>query len=144
MDENIFNLPDSVFLGIGACDGFATEVAFDEAMNEVVSWYIERADEIEGKRRSAQLEQRLKSLLGDPEQGGDPLTLFQDLGKDYQAGDDQETFLDAWLYRIARDQGKVVGGVEDLEDQMVLSVRIVPLWCDLKGLVEQFYKSSIL
>lgn len=120
MDENIFNLPDSVFLGINACDGFATEVAFDEAMNEVVSWYIEKADEIEGKRRSEGLEQRLKSILGESKKGGDPLALFQDLGNNYQAGEDQETFLDAWLYRIARDQGKVVGGVEDIESQMVL------------------------
>ncbi len=120
MDENIFNLPDSVFIGIEACDGFATEVAFDEAMNEVVSWYIERADEIEGKRRSANLERRLKSLLGDSKKGGDPLALFQDMGENYQAGKDQSTFLDAWLYRIARDGGKVVGGVEDMESQMVL------------------------
>ena len=120
LDENIFDLPDSVFLGIEACDGFATEVAFDEAMNEVVGWFIEQADEIEGKRRSSALESKLKRLLGEPKKGADPLSLFQNLGEDYVAGEDQETFLDAWLYRIARDQGKVVGGVEDLETQMVL------------------------
>lgn len=120
MDENIFNLPDSVFIGIKACDGFATEVAFDEAMNEVVSWYIERADEIEGKRRSESLERQLENLLGEPKAGADPLALFQNMGENYQAGEDQATFLDAWLYRIARDDGKVVGGVEDLESQMVL------------------------
>ena len=46
LDENIFNLPDSVFIGIQACDGFATEVAFDDAMNEVVSWFIEQAESL--------------------------------------------------------------------------------------------------
>gem|GEM_PF-4977869 len=119
-DENVFKLPDSVLIGISQCDGFATEVAFDEAMNEVVSWALENQSTLEGKTKKRSFSERLESLLSEKAQTSDPMELFGNIGDDYTAGEEQETFLDAWLYRVARDENKVVGGLESIQDQMVL------------------------
>lgn len=119
-DENVFKLPDSVLIGISSCDGFATEVAFDEAMNEVVSWAISNQGALESKPKSRNFNEELEDLLSKKATTADPLELFGNIGDDYTAGEEQETFLDAWLYRVARDEGKVVGGLESIQDQMVL------------------------
>ena len=123
-DENIFNLPDSVMLGIDACDGFATEVAFDEALNSFMGLMISGGVEVNESRSKSGLMERLEELLGGDGAGSspDPMRLFQNLGEEYEAGEDRETFLDAFLYRVARDDGKVVGGLEKIEDQISLLI----------------------
>lgn len=120
-DEKIFQLPDSVLLGIEACDGFATEVAFDEALNGFMQLLI--SDGLESRRGSSskRLEEQLRKFFEGKDQrtvAQDPMRLFEDLGQDYVAGEDRETFLDAFLYRIARDGDKVVGGLENIQDQI--------------------------
>ena len=114
-DANMFQLPDSVLFAIEETEGFATEVAFDEALGEVLELIVEEED-----GDQADLQARLMELLGGSGDAGtpDPLKLFENFGEPYEPGETMETFLDAFLYRIARDGGKVVGGLETIDAQM--------------------------
>ena len=64
MDEKIFRLPDSVFIGIENTDGFATEVAFDKALNELVRRSYEAEEMVDNSAERAWLRDQIKTLLG--------------------------------------------------------------------------------
>lgn len=119
-DENMFQLPDSVPIAIENTDGFATEVAFDEALNKTLDIFFDKGFSPRGGPSKQGLRKRVMDILGGEGPQMNPMKLFENFGDEYEPGQDRETFLDAFLYRIAREEGKVVGGLEDLETQMTL------------------------
>jgi uncharacterized protein YbaP (TraB family) len=124
-DEKLFNLGDSLYNAIEHSDGFAIEVSPNEMMPYIMDMI----------RKEIKNSRRIKEMLGDTEykkyapslskklkKPADDITtqdIFREKNKwvqeSFQNGK-MHTFLDAYLFDIARRQGKWVGGIEDMED----------------------------
>lgn len=124
-DKRLFRLGDSVYNAIEKTDGLAIEVNPDE----MGAYYINKAiNEAEGaklhellserdfKKYSAALAKKFKKPASEITTG-DIVTAKNKWMADYLEKGEMATFLDAYLYNIARRQGKWVGGVEDIADQ---------------------------
>ena len=124
-DKRLFNLGDSVYRAIEKSEGLAIEVNPDE----MGAYFINKAvDEMEGtslkqflnekdyKKYSGPLSKKFKKPASEITTG-DIVAEKNKWLRDYMAKGEMPTFLDAYLYNIARRQGKWVGGVEDISDQ---------------------------
>ncbi|MGN6353190.1 MAG: TraB/GumN family protein [Parafilimonas sp.] len=125
-DERIFNLGDSVYHAIEKADGFAMEIDPEQFTPFVID---------EAKKKTMETI-RLKDMMQKDEYKKYGRILAKKLGKNadeittadilheknkwiqesYSTGR-MQSFLDVYLFDIARRQGKWTGGVEDLEDQ---------------------------
>ncbi len=132
MDKKVFQLGDSVYKAIEQTDGFAAELDMNKVGNQMVNHFL---SEKEARRASEPV--KLKDAVsaetwnhykGELEKkfgkAADKITVndLEDLENQLQSDmfkkGDMPTFLDAWLSGQARKQGKWVGGIEDLEDQL--------------------------
>ncbi|HUP11160.1 MAG TPA: TraB/GumN family protein, partial [Niastella sp.] len=124
-DKRLFKLGDSVYNAIEGTEGLAIEVNPDE----MGAYYINKAiNDAEGaklqellnekdfKRYSSALAKKFKKPAAEITTG-DIVTAKNKWMADYLEKGEMATFLDAYLYNIARRQGKWVGGVEDITDQ---------------------------
>ncbi|TKK67960.1 TraB/GumN family protein [Ilyomonas limi] len=125
-DERIFNLGDSLYKAIENTEGFAIEINPDD----FTPFIIDEA------KKSILASQRLKDMMSDKEFKKYAKVLAKKFNKDeddittadvlkeknkwieesYKTGK-MQTFLDAYLFDVARRQGKWTGGVEDMQDQ---------------------------
>src|SRR4051794_28165132 len=125
-DERIFNIGDSMYTAIEKAEGFAIEVNPDD----FTPFIIDEA------KKSILAKQRLKDIMSEKDFKKYGKTLAKKFNKDeddittadvleeknkwigesYHTGK-MQTFLDAYLFDVARRQGKWTGGVEDLQDQ---------------------------
>lgn len=125
-DERIFNLGDSVYAAIEKADGFAIELD-PENFTALI---------IDEAKRSLQQGKLLKEMLNDKTFKRYGKALAKKLNKNeneittadvireknkwveesLRTGK-MQTFLDAYLFDIARRQGKWTGGIEDISDQ---------------------------
>ncbi|AEV97594.1 hypothetical protein A4D02_30165 [Niastella koreensis] len=132
-DKRLFNLGDSVYRAIEKSDGLAIEVNPDE----MAAYYVNKAvNEAEGtalkqllnekdfKKYSEALAKKFKKPASEITTG-DVVAEKNKWLREYMAKGEMPTFLDAYLYNIARRQGKWVGGVEDLSDQAGLLDQLV-------------------
>ena len=137
--KKLFNFPDSLYAAIDNTEVFALEVNPD-SMNNMVSAYAnkllnKKEDTKDNKKKEktlreiltpAELKTLRESLSADSDIDPDELTVKQAyLMKDKlltqkPRKDDLPTFMDAFLYSIAKDKGKAVAGVEHIEDQLNL------------------------
>jgi uncharacterized protein YbaP (TraB family) len=128
-DKRLFRFSDSVYAAIEKSDGLAIEVNPDE----MGVYYVNKMfDELENKKK-------LQDLLSEEEfdhyreglskkfkkPAGEITTdeIVQERNRwmsDFMAKGEMPTFVDAYLYNIARRQGKWLGGIEDLSDQVGL------------------------
>jgi uncharacterized protein YbaP (TraB family) len=132
-DNRLFQFGDSVYQAIERTAGLAIEVNPDE----MGAYYVNKMfDEMEGtrlqnilnekdyKKYSAALAKKFKKPASD-------ITTHDILAEknkwlnDYLEKGEMSTFVDAYLYNIARRQGKWVGGVEDITDQAGLLDELV-------------------
>ena len=90
-DRRVFNFNDSLYSFIQSADGFAMEIHPDS----VVSALMQKAD----GNNSGNL-------------------LRKHLSKPGARHDDMPTFVDAYLYGVARNQGKEIAGLEKASDQL--------------------------
>jgi uncharacterized protein YbaP (TraB family) len=90
-DQRVFNFNDSLYSFIQSADGFAMEIHPDS----VVSALMQKAE----GNTSGNL-------------------LRRHLSKPGARHDDMPTFVDAYLYGVARNQGKEIAGLEKASDQM--------------------------
>jgi uncharacterized protein YbaP (TraB family) len=124
-DKRLFRLGDSVYHAIEKTEGLAIEVNPDE----MGAYYINKAiNDAEGaklhellsekdfKKYSTALSKKFKKPASEITTG-DIVTAKNKWMADYLEKGEMATFLDAYLYNIARRQGKWVGGVEDIADQ---------------------------
>lgn len=114
-DSRVFRLPDSVFLAIENCPGFALEVDFDKVSYRFLEHLYARHGE--GIFEEENWKENASKWDAAPRR--DPSDAFQ-VFKSRGTTETEETFLDAFLYRLARMQGKVTQGLEEIEDQMAL------------------------
>jgi uncharacterized protein YbaP (TraB family) len=132
-DKRLFNLGDSVYRAIEKSEGLAIEVNPDE----MGAYYVNKAiDEAEGtslqqllnekdfKKYSGPLSKKFKKPASEITTG-DIVAEKNKWLRDYMAKGEMPTFLDGYLYNIARRQGKWVGGVEDISDQAGLLDQLV-------------------
>jgi uncharacterized protein YbaP (TraB family) len=132
-DKRLFNLGDSVYRSIERTDGLAIEVNPDE----MGAYYINKViDEAEGaklheilsekdfKRYSSALAKKFKKPAAEITTK-DIVAEKNKWMAQYLEKGEMATFLDAYLYNIARRQGKWVGGVEDITDQTGLMEDLV-------------------
>lgn len=124
-DKRLFRLGDSVYRAIEKTDGLAIEVSPDEmgayyinkAINEAQSAKLhELLNEKDFKKYSKALARKFKKPASEITTG-DIVKAKHKWMADYLEKGEMPTFLDAYLYNIARRQGKWVGGVEDIGDQ---------------------------
>jgi uncharacterized protein YbaP (TraB family) len=128
-DERLFDLGDSLYSAIENTSGFATEVNPEE-----MSAYL-----IGEIKKELKNEVRIKEIMNDKEFKkystslsrklkipADDITtrdIFKEKNKwiteSYKKGK-MATFLDGYLYDVARRLGKWTGGIEDIDDQMGL------------------------
>jgi uncharacterized protein YbaP (TraB family) len=125
-DERVFNLGDSVYKAIENCDGFATEIDPAEftplVIDEAKKYYAEsvRLKDVLHKDEFKKYGKVLAKKLNKNEDDITTADILREKNKwiqeSYSTGK-MQTFLDVYLFDIARRQGKWTGGVEDLKDQ---------------------------
>ena len=132
-DKRLFQFGDSVYRAIEKTDGLAIEVNPDE----MGAYYINKAlDEAEGKKLSEILNQKdykkYSTALSKKFKKKASEVTTSDIVKeknkwfaDYLENGEMPTFVDAYLYNIARRQGKWLGGVEDFSDQSGLMDELI-------------------
>lgn len=125
-DERLFNFSDSLLAAIQNNEGFAMELDPDEMMTMVVEQMVQEQlkskllKEAVSKKAFTKYAPLLAKRLHKPQDEITVKDVVQEQNKWMQDAYKQgtmPTFLDIYLYDIARRQGKWVGGVEDVQDQ---------------------------
>jgi uncharacterized protein YbaP (TraB family) len=131
-DKRVFNFTDSLYAAIEKTDGFAIEINPDEMAAELIKSFITKdtsgyvKDELDKetyKKISKKLEKKYGAKVNKLTRRQAYLSRNEWI-EDMAKPDDMNSFMDVYLYHIARQKGKWVGGIEDLDDQMSL----LPLW----------------
>jgi uncharacterized protein YbaP (TraB family) len=137
-DKRAFNFSDSVMLALHKSDAFAMEVHPDtllytmyDAMNKSDSGKIESTLSDE---QYSQLSKRFEEKNGYEMDKLNPLLIENLIAKDRSKPGDKVTFLDAYLYAIAKTLHKNVLGLEPAADQ----VRALEAKNDLADRIESY------
>jgi uncharacterized protein YbaP (TraB family) len=133
-DEKLFNLGDSLYKAIENSQGFAIEVNPDDMMPfiiDMVKQEIKNSRSIKEMLGEKDFKKYSPSLSKKLKKPADDITtqdIFREKNKwveeSFQNGK-MSAFLDAYLFDIARREGKWMGGVEDMEDQKGLLDNLV-------------------
>jgi uncharacterized protein YbaP (TraB family)/predicted transcriptional regulator len=127
-DRRAFNFSDSVIKAIQASSGFVLEVHPDSLLKSI----FDRAVQIKNKgkitrlitaEQTAELINRFKrknGYLPDSALLDNPILVSSLMQPDFSKKDDMQTFIDAYLYGIARTMKKKIYGLEKPEDQVKL------------------------
>ncbi len=128
-DRRLFHFSDSLYHYLEKAEGYAMEVDAD-AMTTALMQALSAPDTT-GYLRDAMDKKDFKKIAGDLEKkfGVPAEKVTKKQAWLYKQGwkhtttakpDDMDSPVDTYLYNIARRQGKWVGGIEDLEDQLDL------------------------
>lgn len=125
-DKRLFQFGDSVYHAIEQSEGLAIEVNPDE----LAAYYVNRLfDQVENTKKldeilkPADFKKYSTSLAKKFNKPASDITardIVKEKNKwmsDYMEKGEMPTFVDAYLYNIARRQGKWLGGIEDITDQ---------------------------
>ena len=132
-DKRLFMLGDSLFAAIERTNGFAMEVNPDEMAAYVINNIINdekgsKLKEILSAETFNKYADALSKKLGKDADDITARDIVNEKNKwitEYLEKGEMPTFLDAYLYNIAKRQGKWVGGVEDMADQANLLENLV-------------------
>ena len=125
-DRRLFFFGDSVYKSIEASQGFAMELDPAEMMDSVFS-KIGEADtttllrKLLDEKKFKSVAKKLEKKFGMPADKISRKRLIDDRENWYyniHKKDDMKTVVDLYLYDIANKQGKWVGGIEDINDQL--------------------------
>jgi uncharacterized protein YbaP (TraB family) len=128
-DKRLFRFGDSVYGAIERTDGLAIEVNPDQMSAYLVNKLIDQLQS--GKKLKEILDEgyfkknskALARKFGKPAGEINTNDVVREKNKwisDLMEKGEMATFVDAYLYNIARRQGKWVGGIEDIGDQTAL------------------------
>ncbi len=133
-NKSLFDFGDSVYHAIESSKGFAIEVNPDE----LAGFYVQKVfdEKNKGKKVSLLLDKQRfnrykKQLAAKFRKPAEEITTDDVLKEknrwvaEYMKNGEMPTFMDAYLYNIARRQGKWLGGIEDIEDQSSLNDELV-------------------
>lgn len=125
-DKRLFYFSDSLYHALEKTDGFAAELD----MNEIVPAFVEQADDKDFNEKyiaeiltNEELEPVKKKLESIFKKSLKEITVDEvrqakmKIVSELLSEGDMETITDYYLYGIAEQQGKWVGGIEDPEDQ---------------------------
>lgn len=123
-DARAFNFSDSVILALERCETFALEVHPDTMMNSMFQKLFKRSKknnfmDVLSEEEYQQLKQKFeqKSTLDlDKINLQDPSILSSMMEPDEDKVDDKATFVDAYLFGIARTLNKSIWGLESMKD----------------------------
>jgi uncharacterized protein YbaP (TraB family) len=124
-DPRAFDFSDSVYKAIEKCDGFALEVHPDSMYKHMYTsmldqkkknYFRQYADDDKAYEEFAKRFTEETGLGLDQLNYSDPWTFDMFYSGAKKSYEDFPVFVDAWLYRTARDLGKLVFGVESMED----------------------------
>lgn len=131
-DKRVFQLGDSLYSGIEHVDGFAGELDMNIAGMQLLN-YIIADKEAKAAREAVKVKdavspeiwEKYKSQLQEKfYKSPDKITVddLEGIGSSLETDlfrtGDMPTFLDAYLFGLARKQGKWVGGLEVIEEQL--------------------------
>ena len=127
-DKRIFNFGDSVYKSIENTDGFAMELDPNSMMDTILSKINEEdttslIEQLINKKQFDSVEKKLEKKMGVPANRITRKMLVDERNKEIykrRHKDDMNTVVDLYLYNIAKQEGKKVGGVEDVNDQLGL------------------------
>ncbi len=125
-DERVFDFSDAVIPSIQSAESFALEIHPDSIGSGISKelfheGYGDVYERILTKEERAQLDDKLLELTGktlDSFEFKNPLFLEEELYPDVRREGDKNTFLDGYLYRVAKSLDKEVLGLEKVEDQI--------------------------
>jgi len=133
-DKRLFLFDDSVYRAIEKTEGLAIEVNPDE----LAAYFVNQMfDQVEKERKLEEiLDQRyfnrnrnaLAKKFSKPAGEISASDVIKEKNRwvsDYMQKGEMPTFMDAYLYNIARRQGKWVGGIEDISDQTGLMADLI-------------------
>lgn len=125
-DKRLFRFDDSVYRAIEKTAGLAIEVNPDEMAAYAINKEFDelqtskRLKDILNKKDFDKYSNALSKKMHKPATQITASDIVKEKNKwmrDYLEKGEMPTFVDAYLYNIARKQGKWVGGIEDMSDQ---------------------------
>jgi uncharacterized protein YbaP (TraB family) len=121
-DKRAFGFSDSVMLAIQNSQAFALEVHPDTLIGKMFETLREKDStrsirKLLSKDDYARLAKRFQEKNGYPMGNLDPLQLESMMKPEKKKADDKKTFVDAYLYGVARGMGKSIYGVENAAQQ---------------------------
>lgn len=128
-DKRLFYFGDSLYHAIENTDGMALEIDFDEMMDSVVTNSFKDAEKglltkliIDRKKYGKEADTILRKfgIKGDRVTSKQLKEIRNYRIRQLSEGDEMPTFVDAYLFSIAKRQNKWLGGIEDVKDQLDL------------------------
>src|SRR5687768_14209511 len=125
-NKQLFNFGDSLYKSLENVDGFAMELD-PEVLSSAVADNVEKNESkvfVRDKLSKSEFEKLNKKLRKEYGLDAENMTVkeFHQLREKLilpeGSPEDMSTFMDAYLYSIAKGQGKPVVGLEDIRDQM--------------------------
>jgi len=122
-DKRVFNFSDSVMLCIQNCSRFALEVHPDSVTIKMFAM-LQREDSLRdvekmfSKEEYSRLSKKFEAKNGYPMGKIDPMNLESLMEPNDDKPDDKVSFVDAYLYGIARTMNKNIFGLEDAASQL--------------------------
>lgn len=131
-DKRVFQLGDSVYKAMINVEGFAAELDMNQIGMQMINYFLNREEEKASQEAvkvkdcvipeiwqmyKTELEKKLMKPA-DKITVDDLNTIEEDLESELFRKGEMPTFLDAYLFGMARKQGKWVGGIEDFNDQI--------------------------
>lgn len=125
-DKRVFNFSDSVMLAIQKCNSFALEVHPDTITKKLFE-LLQKPDtardlrKLLNKQEYSELNKKFEEKNGYKMRGDmNPLLAEMMLKREKNKPDDEESFIDAHLYGVARTMNKNIYGLEDVSTQFKL------------------------
>jgi uncharacterized protein YbaP (TraB family) len=121
-DKRAFGFSDSVMLAIQNSQAFALEVHPDTLIGKMFETLREKDStrsvrKLLGKDDYARLAKRFQEKNGYPMGNLDPVQLESMMKPEKKKADDKKTFVDAYLYGVARAMNKSIYGLENTAEQ---------------------------
>ncbi|HVU56088.1 MAG TPA: TraB/GumN family protein [Puia sp.] len=133
-DKRLFLFGDSLYHAIESSEGLAIEVNPDEMAAYFVNKMFDQMEngksleDVVGKEYFERHKKALTKKFNKPAEEISASDVFKEKNKwmtEYMRKGEMPTFMDAYLYNIARRQGKWLGGIEDIGDQAGLMEDLV-------------------
>lgn len=133
-NKELFQFGDSVYKAIEQSKGFAIEVNPDEMATYYINKMFDdltndkKVSSMMNKEKFDRYKKRLSKKFSKPAEEVTAQDILKEKNKwisEYMEKGEMPTFMDAYLYNIARKQGKWLGGIEDISDQASLGDELV-------------------
>lgn len=122
-DRRVFNFSDSAMLALQGCSRFALEVQPDTTTRLMLNLLrnpdtLRSLDQLLSKKDYQKLNAKFEKKYGYPLAKANPMIAESLLEPDEDKPDDEVSFIDAYLYGIARTGNKTILGLEDASAQI--------------------------